>query len=204
MTWLLIMRRDLKIKYPPTYMLKFSFPHLMKTDTMPMTSATMAQMRTHWGSLRKYEGYWSGSQSCFHSIFPHIYAFWVYHATRKWNQFKPCSFPSLLECQRPTVTVSQAHRSHHHQQLWDHLGNWKATTGQDGEAGNIICNRRHPRLPRWNLKSDLTLILSKKPDITTCGDKIKEMWTTLFNNELEQQSLLHVSWQVGGLYLYPV
>ena len=152
MTWLLIMRRDLKIKYPPTYMLKFSFPHLMKTDTMPMTSATMAQMRTHWGSLRKYEGYWSGSQSCFHSIFSHIYAVWVCYATRKWNQFKPCSFPSLLVCQRPTVTVSQAHRSHHHQQLWDHLANWKATTGQDGEAGNIICNRRHPRLPRWNLK----------------------------------------------------
>ena len=70
MTWLLIMRRDLKIRYPLTYMLKFSFPHLMNTDTMPMTSATMAQMRTHWGSLRKYEaGYGSGSQSCFHSIF---------------------------------------------------------------------------------------------------------------------------------------
>ena len=129
MTWLLIMRRDLKIKYPPTYMLKFSFPHLMKTDTMPMTSATMAQMRTHWGSLRKYEaGYGSGSQSCFHSIFSNIYAFWVCYATRKWNQFKPCSFPSLLVCQRPTVTVSQADRSHHHQQLWDHLANWKATT----------------------------------------------------------------------------
>ena len=153
MTWLLIMRRDLKIKYPPTYMLKFSFPHLMKTDTMPMTSATMAQMRTHWGLLRKYEaGYGSGSQSCFHSIFSNIYAFWVCYATRKWNQFKPCSFPSLLVCQRPTVTVSQAHRSHHHQQLWDHLANWKATTGQDGEAWDIICSRRHPCLPQWNLK----------------------------------------------------
>ena len=43
------MRRDLKIKYPPTYMLKFSFPHLMKTDTMPTKSATQAQAVTHCG-----------------------------------------------------------------------------------------------------------------------------------------------------------